>query len=79
MLRAEDNRFLTQSCAGTPMGELLRRFWLPVLLSRELPETDGAPKQIVVLPLPLMTEPKRRESEAGFWLKEDGDEFRPSV
>ena len=32
MLRAEDNKFLTESGAGTPMGELLRRFWLPVLL-----------------------------------------------
>ena len=41
MLRAEDNRFLTESGAGTAMGELLRRFWLPVLLSEELPEPDG--------------------------------------
>jgi nitrite reductase/ring-hydroxylating ferredoxin subunit len=49
MLRAEDNRFLTESGAGTPMGELLRRFWLPVLLSEELPEPDGEPKKIVVL------------------------------
>ena len=31
MLRAEDNKFLTESNAGTGMGELLRRFWLPVL------------------------------------------------
>jgi hypothetical protein len=30
MLRAEDNQFLTESRAGTGMGELLRRFWLPV-------------------------------------------------
>ncbi|MBV8574524.1 MAG: Rieske 2Fe-2S domain-containing protein, partial [Acetobacteraceae bacterium] len=49
MLRAEDNKFLTESGAGTPMGELLRRFWLPVLLSEELPEPDGEPKKIVVL------------------------------
>ncbi|XSC44426.1 hypothetical protein ACF1BQ_044000 [Bradyrhizobium sp. RDT10] len=41
MLRAEDNRFLTESGAGTGMGELLRRFWIPVLLSAELPEVDG--------------------------------------
>ena len=41
MLRAEDNVFLTQSGEGTPMGDLLRRFWLPVLLSEELPEPDG--------------------------------------
>ena len=33
MLRAEDNKFLTESGEGTPMGELLRRFWIPVLLS----------------------------------------------
>jgi phthalate 4,5-dioxygenase oxygenase subunit len=49
MLRAEDNRFLTESGAGTGMGELLRRFWLPVLLSEELPEADGEPKKVVVM------------------------------
>src|SRR3954469_8523709 len=49
MLRAEDNKFLTESGPGTPMGELLRRFWLPVLLSAELPEADGPPKKIVVM------------------------------
>ena len=49
MLRAEDNKFLTESGAGTGMGELLRRFWIPVLLSEELPEPDGEPKKIVVM------------------------------
>ena len=49
MLRAEDNKFLTESGAGTGMGELLRRFWMPVLLSAELPEADGTPKKIVVM------------------------------
>jgi phthalate 4,5-dioxygenase len=49
MLRAEDNKFLTESGAGTPMGELLRRFWLPVLLSEELPEPDSERKKIRVL------------------------------
>ncbi|BAR56671.1 putative dioxygenase [Bradyrhizobium diazoefficiens] len=49
MLRAEDNKFLTESGPGTGMGELLRRFWIPVLLSKELPEADGEPKKIVVL------------------------------
>ena len=49
MLSAADNRFLTQSDAGTPMGALLRRFWLPVLLSEEVPEPDGAPKKITVM------------------------------
>src|ERR1700691_2834945 len=49
MLRAEDNKFLTESVSGTAMGDLLRRFWLPVLLSEELPEADGPPKKIVVM------------------------------
>ena len=49
MLSAEDNRLLTQSGSGTPMGELLRRFWLPVLLSEELPEADGVPKKTTVM------------------------------
>ena len=49
MLTQEDNRFLTESGAGTPMGALLRRFWLPVLLSEELPEADGAPVRMTVM------------------------------
>src|SRR3979490_1127139 len=49
MLRAADHQFLTESGSGTPMGALLRRFWLPVLLSEELPEADGPPKKIVVM------------------------------
>ena len=49
MLTAEDNRLLTESDAGTPMGELLRRFWLPVLLSEELPEKDGTPRKVTVM------------------------------
>ncbi|SPP99373.1 MULTISPECIES: hypothetical protein [Bradyrhizobium] len=48
MFRAEDNEFLAESGPGTAMGELLRRFWIPVLLSGELPEPDGEPKKIVL-------------------------------
>jgi len=44
-----DNEFLTQSGPGTPMGNLLRRFWMPALLSEELPERDGPPKKIRIL------------------------------
>lgn len=49
MLSAEDNKLLTESAMGTPMGELLRRFWLPVLLSEELSEPDGTPVKITVM------------------------------
>ena len=33
MLTAADNATLTQTGPGTPLGELFRRFWLPVALS----------------------------------------------
>src|ERR1041385_658944 len=49
MLSKADNELLTRSGKGTPMGELLRRFWMPALLSAELPERDGPPKKIKVL------------------------------
>ena len=49
MLSQADNEFLTQSGPGTPMGGLLRRFWMPALLSEELPERDGPPKKIKIL------------------------------
>ena len=34
MLSKADNEFLTHTGPGTPMGDLLRRFWMPALLSR---------------------------------------------
>ena len=46
MLSAEDNELLTRTGPGTPMGELFRRFWMPVLLVRELPEPDGPPVRV---------------------------------
>jgi phthalate 4,5-dioxygenase len=49
MLSQADNEFLTRSGMGTPMGELLRRFWMPALLSAELPERDGPPKKIKIM------------------------------
>jgi phthalate 4,5-dioxygenase oxygenase subunit len=49
MLSKADNDFLTQSGQGTPMGALLRRFWMPALLSEELPERDGPPRKIKIM------------------------------
>ncbi|MGH7089376.1 MAG: Rieske 2Fe-2S domain-containing protein [Stellaceae bacterium] len=40
MLETENQR-LTRVGPGTEMGALLRRFWLPALLERELAEPDG--------------------------------------
>ena len=36
MLTAEQNRILTEVGRGTPGGELLRRYWHPVCIAREL-------------------------------------------
>jgi phenylpropionate dioxygenase-like ring-hydroxylating dioxygenase large terminal subunit len=49
MLSAEDNATLTRTGPGTAMGTLFRRFWMPVLLSRELPEPDGPPLRVTLL------------------------------
>ena len=38
MLSREENEQLTQVGRGTPMGELLRRYWYPVAASSELIE-----------------------------------------
>ena len=45
--RAEKIRLLTQSARGTPMGDLLRRFWQPVALSSEA--GPGKAKEIRIL------------------------------
>jgi phthalate 4,5-dioxygenase oxygenase subunit len=48
VLTREENELLTRVGPGTPMGTLMRRYWLPALLSSEL-EADGEPKQIKLL------------------------------
>jgi len=48
MLSAQDNRLLTDTAAGTLMGALFRRFWMPVLLSADLP-TPGCPPRAISL------------------------------
>ncbi|HWP59842.1 MAG TPA: Rieske 2Fe-2S domain-containing protein [Candidatus Acidoferrales bacterium] len=49
MLSAEENQILTRTGPGTPMGELLRRYWLPALLPEELPGPDCAPVRVRLL------------------------------
>ena len=49
MLSREDNELLTQVGPETPMGNLLRRFWFPALLSEELPVPDCDPIRVQVL------------------------------
>ncbi len=49
MLSKEDNALLTRTGLGTPMGELLRRYWIPAFLSEELPGPDCPPVQIKLM------------------------------
>jgi phthalate 4,5-dioxygenase oxygenase subunit len=49
MLSPSDNASLTQAGPGTPMGALMRRYWVPFLLSSELPEPDCPPIRTTLL------------------------------
>ena len=49
MLNDTDNEFLTRIGPGTPMGEYLRRFWMPFLLPEELPAPDCPPVRTTLL------------------------------
>jgi phenylpropionate dioxygenase-like ring-hydroxylating dioxygenase large terminal subunit len=49
VLREEENRRITRVGPGAPMGNLMRRYWLPAALSEELPEPDGAPVRVRLL------------------------------
>ena len=43
MLTRENNELICRVGAGTPMGKALRRYWIPVLQSSDLPEPDCDP------------------------------------
>ena len=49
MLTNDENQLLTQTNVGTPMGDLYRRFWLPVMLAEEVPTIDSNPVKVRVL------------------------------
>lgn len=49
MLSREENELLTRVGPGSPMGSMMRRYWIPALLSEELPEPDGSPIRVQLL------------------------------
>jgi len=49
MFTKEENDSLTRVAAGTPMGNLMRRYWIPALLSSELPTADCPPVRVKLL------------------------------
>ena len=49
MLSREDNELVSRVGPGTPMGELMRQYWLPAMLSSELPSADSDPVRVLLL------------------------------
>jgi phthalate 4,5-dioxygenase len=49
VLSREENQLITRTGPGTPMGDVMRRYWMPILLERELAEADGEPVRVQVL------------------------------
>ena len=49
MLSKIDNDTVCRVGPGTPMGELMRQYWVPALLSSELPSPDSDPLRVMLL------------------------------
>ena len=49
MLTREENELVSKVGPGTPMGDLMRCYWVPALLSSELPGPDCDPVRVVLL------------------------------
>lgn len=49
MLSQKDNDLLTLTGHGTPMGELIRRYWVPALLTEEIPAPDCPPVRVRIM------------------------------
>src|SRR5499433_1231486 len=49
MLSRDDNELLCRIGPRTPMGDLMRQYWIPAALSSELPEPGGPPLRVRLL------------------------------
>ncbi len=49
MLSKEENELITRTGRGTPMGNAMRRYWIPACLSSEIGEPDGAPVRVKLM------------------------------
>src|SRR5205085_2462498 len=49
MLSKQDNDTICRVGPDTPMGDVMRQYWIPALMSSELPEADGAPIRVRLL------------------------------
>ena len=84
MLSNEQNRKLIEVGAGTPMGELLRRYWMPVAAVAELDDRPVKPVRLLGEDLTLYCDrsgtyglvdrhcPHRRADLSYGWIEECG-------
>jgi phenylpropionate dioxygenase-like ring-hydroxylating dioxygenase large terminal subunit len=49
MLSKEENELITRIGPGTAMGSMLRQYWIPAMLSSELPWPDSEPVRVLLL------------------------------
>jgi phthalate 4,5-dioxygenase oxygenase subunit len=49
MLNREDNALICRVGPGTPMGQMMRRYWHPVCTSAQLPKPDSPPLRVRLL------------------------------
>jgi phenylpropionate dioxygenase-like ring-hydroxylating dioxygenase large terminal subunit len=49
VLSQQDNELLTRVGPGTPMGELMRRYWIPAAFSHQIPQPDCPPLRVRLL------------------------------
>src|SRR5690349_3561982 len=49
MLSKQDNELITRVGPGTVMGTFMRQYWLPAILSSELPAPDSDPLRVRLL------------------------------
>jgi phthalate 4,5-dioxygenase oxygenase subunit len=55
MLSAAENEVITQIGPGTPAGEMMREYWLPLVESSDLPGPDTGPMRVRLLGEDLVT------------------------
>jgi nitrite reductase/ring-hydroxylating ferredoxin subunit len=68
MLSKELNELLTRTGPDTPMGQLIKRYWIPALLSEEVATPGGPPAQVRILGEELVA---FRDSEGRLGLLEE--------
>ena len=61
MLTANENQRLTQVGKGTPMGELMRRYWHPIAATAELDDRPTKAVRLLGEDLVLYKDPLRHE------------------